>query len=53
MSVQEHLKRYPNARPSTVVYLIERDRIIMKLRKEVAAERRRNFFRKITRLWRW
>jgi hypothetical protein len=57
MSIESHLKRYPNARTSTVAYLIERDRMIQQLRKEVQAEARRKFFKRLASwpkwVWRW
>jgi hypothetical protein len=56
-TANDHLKRYPNARTSTVAYLIERDRITQQLRKEVAAEARRRIFKRLTSwpkwVWRW
>lgn len=34
MKAAEHLKRYPNARPSTVAYLIRRDEMVRRLKRE-------------------
>ena len=47
MSIQTHLKRFPQARPTTLAYLIERDKITQQLRNEVAAEARRKLFAKL------
>ncbi|WP_210240422.1 hypothetical protein [Mesorhizobium sp. B1-1-2] len=57
MNAANHLKRYPNARTTTVAYLIERDRITQQLRSEVAAEARRKLVKRLTTwpkwVWRW
>lgn len=37
MTVLSHLTRHPNARPSTVVYLIVKNRTTAQLKAEVAA----------------
>lgn len=39
MNAPQHLQRYPNARPSTIAYLIKRDETTERLRKEVAMSR--------------
>jgi hypothetical protein len=40
MTATNHLKRYPNARPSTVAYLMRRDAVTEQLRKETAKPKR-------------
>lgn len=47
MTISSHIKRYPNARTSTIAYLVERDKITQQLRNEVAAEARRKLFAKL------
>lgn len=47
MTISSHLKRFPQARPTTLAYLIERDKITQQLRNEVAAEARRKLFAKL------
>jgi hypothetical protein len=51
MSIQTHLKRFPNARTSTISYLVQRDKITQQLRNEVAAEARRKLFAKLFGWW--
>ena len=52
MNVQDHLAKYPNARSSTISYLVQRDKITQQLRNEVAAEARRKLFAKLFGWWR-
>ncbi len=52
MTIQSHLSKYPNARSSTVAYLIQRDKITQQLRNEVAAEARRKLFARLFGWWR-
>lgn len=40
-TIQDHLKRYPNARPSTLVHLEKREEMTERLKKEVEAEKPR------------
>lgn len=49
-TVSEHLRRYPNARSSTVKSLIAKEETTNRLRKEVAATRRRERFAWLFRL---
>jgi hypothetical protein len=35
MTAADYLKRFPHARPSTIAYLVERDRVNAQLRREV------------------
>jgi len=35
MTVSNHIKRHPHARPSTISYLILRDEMLQKLREEM------------------
>lgn len=35
MNASDHLRRYPNARPSTLAYLIRRDQKTDQLRREI------------------
>lgn len=52
MNALDHLRRYPNARPSTIAALVERDRTHAKLRAEVLKLRRKERFARIKRaLW--
>lgn len=52
MSVSDHIRRYPNARTTTILYLAERERINEQLRREVEEKRRRDRIAKIRRvLW--
>ncbi|SMF65488.1 hypothetical protein SAMN02982989_3367 [Xaviernesmea oryzae] len=44
-TINDHLKRYPNARPSTLVYLARRNETTEKLRQEIEAQKRVNEFR--------
>lgn len=41
MTALDHLRRFPNARPSTIAALVERDRTHAKLRAEVLKLRRK------------
>ena len=44
-NVREHLIRYPQARTSTVRYLVQREAMTKRLREEVEAAKRVNEFR--------
>lgn len=48
-----HLARYPSARPSTLSYLAERDRINEQLRREIAQQKKQERLDRIKRLLRW
>jgi len=39
-----HIARFPNCRTQTLTYLIEQEKMNDRLRKEVAARKRRAFF---------
>ncbi|WP_156953462.1 hypothetical protein [Aquamicrobium defluvii] len=52
MNALDHLRRYPNARPSTIAALVERERTHAKLRAEVLKLRRKERIARIKRaLW--
>lgn len=52
MNALDHLRRYPNARPSTIAALVERERTHAKLRAEVLKLRRKERIDRIKRaLW--
>jgi len=36
MTARSHLSKHPNARPSTLAYLLKRDAVTEQLRKEIA-----------------
>ena len=40
MTARSHLSKHPNARPSTLAYLLKRDAITEQLRKEIAKPKR-------------
>lgn len=44
-TVQDHLKRFPNARPSTLVYIQRRHDTTERLQAEIAAAQRVNEYR--------
>lgn len=44
-TASEHIRRYPNARTSTLAHLIEREKMTKRLRREVQAKR--NPFRRL------
>lgn len=52
-SALSHLEQYPNARPSTISYLAQRDKINEQLRREIAQQKKRELFlyRVSRRLW--
>lgn len=50
MTPAQHLTRYPQARSSTVAYLIAREQKTEQLRKEIAARRRRERFERFLRI---
>ena len=50
MTPAQHLTRYPQARSSTVAYLIAREQKTEQLRKEIAARRRRELFARFLRI---
>jgi len=50
MSVQDHIRRYPNARPSTLACLAERERMSEQLRAEVLALRRKERVERLKRV---
>lgn len=50
MTPAQHLTRYPQARSSTLAYLIEREKVHDRLRKEIAARRRRERFERFLRI---
>ncbi len=52
-SALSHLKRYPHARPETLSYLAERDRVTEKLRREIEQKKRRERFDRIKRVFLW
>lgn len=39
MTPAQYLAKYPNARPSTIAFLIKRDEVVRQLRKETANAR--------------
>ncbi|WP_157895501.1 hypothetical protein [Rhizobium sp. LCM 4573] len=39
-TINDHLKRYPNARPSTLADLARREETTERLRKEIEAQKR-------------
>lgn len=53
MNALDHLRRYPNARPSTIAALVERERTHAKLRAEVLKLRRKERFARIKKALRW
>lgn len=50
---EDHLRRFPHARPSTLAALIARAIMAERLRKEIAAERKRSLLRRIWPSWAW
>jgi hypothetical protein len=50
MSVQDHINRYPNARPSTLAYLAERERLHEQMRAELAKLRRKEKLERLKRV---
>ena len=52
MTAQDHLKRYPKARPSTIAYLVKRDQTTDQLRKEVETARGSVLTRWLRKFWR-
>lgn len=50
MSVQDHLRRYPSARPSTLAYLAERERLHDQMRAELLKIRRKERLDRIKRV---
>lgn len=53
MSVQDHIRRYPNARPSTLAYLAERERLHEQMRAELAKLRRKGKLERLKRVFTW
>lgn len=53
MNALDHLRRYPNARPSTIAALVERERTHAKLRAEVLKLRRKERIARIKKALRW
>ncbi len=53
MNALDHLRRYPNARPSTIAALVERERTHAKLRAEVLKLRRKERLARIKKALRW
>ena len=56
-NVREHLIRYPQARTSTVRYLVQREEMTKRLLKELEAEKRppvqyKNWFNRMMAWWR-
>ena len=52
-SALSHLERYPRARPETLRYLTERDRINEQLRREIAQQKKQERLDRIKRVLRW
>lgn len=53
MNALDHLRRYPNARPSTIAALVERERTHAKLRAEVLKLRRKERIARIKKALHW
>lgn len=53
MNALDHLRRFPNARPSTIAALVERERTHAKMRAEVLKLRRQKRIDTIKRVIRW
>ncbi|HEY0125003.1 MAG TPA: hypothetical protein VGC14_25215 [Rhizobium sp.] len=51
-SAHLHRQKYPGARPTTLAYLEKRDETTARLRAEIAAMRRKNFFDRVLS-WVW
>lgn len=54
-TIQDHLREYPKARPSTLAYISKRDEMTKRLRNETRLNRepRRNVLQVIKRLVGW
>ncbi|MGN6539163.1 MAG: hypothetical protein ACTHKQ_25980 [Mesorhizobium sp.] len=50
MTPAQHLNRYPQARSSTLAYLIRREQLHEQMRRENAARRRRERFERFLRI---
>lgn len=50
MTPAQHVNRYPQARSSTLAYLIRREQLHERMRKEEAARRRRERFERFLRI---
>ena len=50
--VQEHLRKYPGARPSTLIILQRKAEVTAQLQAEIKAEKRRKRLAWVSWIWR-